>query len=145
MRVEEIVPFAEYYRDKRFAMKIPDYTKAKVIHKCGDNIYKPLPDGSFRQLQSMHSFGPNENPKTKAHDLGGWNVLISKTFYYFGSQPLDLPESLKELVVGRAHKSNFSQATISAFRDFISKQTAGVTAAPTDWPPHDDSWTTFQG
>ena len=145
MRVDEIVPFARYYHDRRFSVKIPDYTRAKVLYKCGDNIYKPLPDGSFRQLQSMHSHGPSENLATKAHDLGGKNALISKTFYYFGSRALDLPESLEELKVGRAHKNNFSQETISAFKEFMSRQTPGVNAPPTNWPLHDDSWRASTG
>jgi hypothetical protein len=51
----------------RRTAKIGDW----VVHKCGDNIYKPLHNGDFQQLHSMHSNGTNENPETKAHDLGG--------------------------------------------------------------------------
>lgn len=142
MQVEEILPYDQYYRDTRFAVKIPDYTKGKVVYKCGDNIYKPIPNGNFRQLQSMHSNGTNENLKTKAHDLGGKNVLISKAFYYFGSRALDLPDILNDLRVGRGHKSRFSSAIVSAFIGFISRQTVGVIAPPTDWPCNDDSWKT---
>jgi hypothetical protein len=142
MQVEDIITFDQYYRDRRFAEKIPDYAKGKVVYKCGDNIYKPLPNGDFQQLQSMHSNGTNENPKTKAHDLGGKNILISKTFYYFGSKPLDLPESLDYLKVGRAHKSRFSANIMATFINFISRQTAGVNAPPQSWPHDDDSWKT---
>ena len=142
MQVEDIIPFDQYYRDSRFAAKIPDYAKGKVVYKCGDNIYKPLPNGDFQQLQSMHSNGTNENPKTKAHDLGGKNILISKTFYYFGSKPLDLPESLDDLKVGRAHKSRFSANIMATFIKFISRQTAGINAPPQSWPHDDDSWKT---
>lgn len=110
------------------------------MHKCGDNIYKPLPNGGFQQLQSMHSNGANENPKTKAHDLGGKNVLISRKFYYFGSQALDLPEELHELKVGRAHKNRFSPYIVLTFIKFIACQTAGVNAPPSNWPCNDDSW-----
>jgi len=142
MQVEEIVPYDRYYRDSRFAVKIPDYTKGKVVCKCGDNIYKPLPNGGFRQLQSIHSLkqGIRENPKTKAHDLGGKNVLISKNYYYFGLRAVDLPETLNGLKVGRGHKSRFSSDIISAFTKFISRYTAGVKARPTRWSPDDDSW-----
>jgi len=47
MQVEEILSYDNYYRDGRFAAKIPDYNKGKVVYKCGDNIYKPLPNGDF--------------------------------------------------------------------------------------------------
>ncbi len=140
MQVEEIIPYYRYYRDRRFKVKIPDHTKEMVVYKCGDNIYKPLPDGNFKQLQSMHSNGINENPETKAQDLGGKNVLISKTFYYFGSRALDLPKVLDKLRVGRAHKNRFSSDIISAFIDFITHQTVGLNAPPTSWPLNDDSW-----
>ena len=142
MKVKEIIQFGDYYRDSRFAAKIPDYTKKKVVYKRGDNIYKPLPNADFQQLQSMHSNETNEDPKTKAHDLGGKNVLISKTFYYFGSRALDLPENLDDLKVGRGHKSKFSPDIVSAFRTFITHQRgrARVNAPPTSWPSNDDSW-----
>lgn len=140
MLVEEMIPFNQYYRDSRFTSKIPDYTKGIVVHKCGDNIYKPLPNGDYQQLRSMHSNGTNENQRTKAHDLGGQNVLISRTFYYFGSKALNLPETLEDLRVSRAHKSRFSSDIVSIFINFISKQTIGVNASPTVWPHNDDSW-----
>jgi hypothetical protein len=142
MQVEEIAPYDKYYRDSRFAAKIPDYSIGKVVYKCGDNIYKPLPNGYFQQLQSMHSNGAKEDHKKKAHDLGGKNVLISKTFYYFGSSPLDLPVSLNDLKVGRAHKNRFSPDIVSAFITFIFCQRAGVNAPPASWPRSDDSWGT---
>jgi hypothetical protein len=138
MQVEEIVPYDKYYRDSRFAAKIPDYSIGKVIYKCGDNIYKPLPNGGFQQLQSTHSNGTDENHKKKTHDLGGKNILISKTFYYFGSSPLALPASLDDLKVGRAHKNRFSPDIVSAFIAFITRQTVGVNAHPTSWPSNGD-------
>jgi len=142
MQIEKIVPFADYYRDSRFAPKIPDYSTGKVVNKCGDNVYMPLPNGDFQQLQSMHSNGTNENSKTKAHDLGGKYVLIAKTFYYFGSRPLDLPEILDDLKVRRAHKCRFSPDVVSAFTAFIKRQKVGINAPPTSWPSNDDSWKT---
>lgn len=140
MQVDEIISYIKYYEDIRFASKIPYYDKGMVAYKCGDNIYKPLPNGNFLQLQSMHSNGVNENQKTKTHDLDGKHVLISKNFYYFGQKALNLPETLEELKVGRAHKNKFAPDVVSAFLDFIARQTAGVNAPPSSWPLNDDSW-----
>jgi hypothetical protein len=145
MQVEEIIPYDEYYGDSRFKAKKPNYFKGEVVHKCGDNIYKPLRNGDFQQLQSTHSNGTNEDPKTKAHDLGGKNVLASKTFYYFGSRPLKLPERLDDLRVGRGFKNKFSPEIVSAFIAFITLKTAGVNACPTCWAGNDDSWKTVRG
>jgi hypothetical protein len=142
IQVEEILSFDQYHRNSRFAAKLPDYTNGRVIYKCGDNIYKPLPNGDFQQLQSMHSNGTKEDLEEKAHDLAGKHALVSKTFFYFGSRPLTLPESLDALKVGRAHKDRFSSDIISTFLDVISRQTAGVNAPPKTWPHDDDSWKT---
>jgi hypothetical protein len=145
MEVEEILDYAHYYRDQRFANKIPDYTKRGAVYKSGDNIYRPLPNGGFRQLRSRHSKGEEENPETKAHDLGGVNVLVGKRFHYFGASGPELPTQLNELKVGRAHKNRFSQETISDFLEFISSHPLGVNAAPTKWPAGDSSWRQEQG
>ncbi|MBC8468613.1 MAG: hypothetical protein H8D56_04005 [Planctomycetes bacterium] len=144
MKVDEIISYAEYYRDRRFSKKIPDYNKGPVVYKCGDNIYKLTPYGDFQQLHSMHSNGINENPKTKAHDLGGKNVLISENFCYFGQKAPSLPRTLNILKVGRAHKNRFSSKVISDFMEFISTQKYGVNAPPTTWPRDDDSWKTVE-
>lgn len=140
MQVQEVLTYDKYFVDSRFAAKIPDFNQRKTVCKCGDNIYRPLPDGGFEQCQSMHSCGRMENPNTKARDLSGRNVLISKKFYYFGAQGPGLPKELNELKVGRAHKNRFSPHTISAFLQFIAGQPAGVNAPPSKWPYADDSW-----
>jgi hypothetical protein len=142
MQVEEILPYRNYFLDSRFKAKIPDSSTDKIIYKRGDNIYKPLPNGDFQQLQSMHSNGTNENVARKTHDLGGKKVLISKTYFYFGSMPLDLPESLSVLKCGRGHKNRFFPDIISAFITFIILQSPGVNAAPTIWSQNDASWKT---
>ena len=140
MEVEEILDYELYFRDHRFADKIPDYTKGKVIFKCGDNIYKPLSNGEFLQLPSPHSKGDQENPKTKADDLNGVYVLVVSNFHYFGASGPELPRHLDELKVGRAHKNRFSQETISSFLQFIATYPKGVNDPPTKWPDGDTSW-----
>ncbi|MBT0653358.1 hypothetical protein [Geomobilimonas luticola] len=141
MQVNEILTYEQYFNDERFSEKIP-YYNSKVVHKRGDNIYRPLQNGNFQQLQSMHSNGDSENPTTKAHDLGGIKVLIAHNdnFYYHGSKALVLPTDLNVLKVGRAHKNRFSPEVITAFLNFISNQQSGVNAPPYSWPPNDNSW-----
>ena len=140
MEVDEILDYASYFRDRRFAGKIPDYSRGEVVWKAGDNIYRPLPNGEFQQLRSMHSHGDEENPETKAHDLGGVNVLVAKKFHYLGASGPELPPHLEELKVGRAHKNRFSQKAIRDFLEFISSYPQGVSAPPRKWPSSDMSW-----
>ncbi len=140
MNVDEILDYAHYFHDSRFSNKIPDYTKGEVIYKTGDNIYKPLCCGKFKQLQSMHSNGKKENPDTKTHDLKCENVLVGKIFHYFGGSGPELPEHLNKLKVGLGHKCKFSEKTISDFLEFICSHPRGIVAPPTKWPPGDYSW-----
>lgn len=140
MEISEVISYESYFRDPRFTAKIPNYSRGQVVYKCGDNIYEPLGDGAFRQLQSMHSAGSNEHPERKAHDLGGINVLISHNYYYFGRDALPLPEELHDLKVGRAHKCRFDPETVRLALEFIKHQQRGVNAAPARWPGSDLSW-----
>jgi len=140
IKVSEIMTYNEYYHDIRFKSKLPDFTKADVVYKCGDNIYEPLPTGGYRQLRSMHSNGEIENEETKKHDLSGRNVLVSKEFYYFGSCARELIDKLDDMKVGRAHKCRFSPEVISSFLDFIAGEKQGIHGPPSIWPKTDKSW-----
>jgi hypothetical protein len=142
MRVSEIVTFIDYFGDDRFGVKKPDFSKGEVLHKCGDNIYEPLADGKFRQLQSMHSKNRtvHEDPGAKRHDLRGLNVLVSDNFSYLGKSAVELPDNLTDLIVGRGHKNKFSQETVATFEAFFSKLPSGVADAPSVWPGDDVSW-----
>jgi hypothetical protein len=133
MQVAETLSFEDYYRDKRFAAKIPvNYSDGKNEKECGDNIYKPLrskPLGykDFKQHKSNHK------PKDKKHDMSGKKVLISKKFHYFGKGAINLPPSLRVLKVGRGHRNRFSEDVINKFLGFIAKQRKGCSAHPAKW------------
>jgi hypothetical protein len=139
MRVDETMTVGRYWRDGRFKDKRPRFSKEARI-RCGDNIYQPLADQEFRQLPSFHSEGVHENARLKSHDLGGKNVLISETFAYFGDKPRDLPAGLKDLMVGRGHRSRFSEQTKATFLRLVSRTQLGVHARPRSWPVNDVSW-----
>jgi hypothetical protein len=126
--------------DKRFGAKRPDMHNKDVKCKCGDNIYEPLSDGGFRQLESIHSNGSEENLTTKKTDLSGRHVLISQDFHYFGLNGPELPDDLSKLKVGIGHKSNFTPEVIKKFQDFIAEYPKGIIGAPTKWPSGNSSW-----
>ncbi len=144
MRVTEVLTFERYYRDKRFALKRPQF-RSGVVCKCGDNIYKPLKNGSYFQLRSTHSHRDgSEDAAKKLTDVGkGRYVLISSHFWYFGRDALILPTDLRYIAsVGRGHRSKFERPLLKVFGEFISRQNMGVRAPPTNWPDDDISWVT---
>lgn len=141
MKIDEILSYSEYFTDSRFASKIPSYD-LEIVNKCGDNIYKPLPNGDYSQLCSMHSCGKNENQTNKVKDLNGRKILIAKRYYYFGSDAVNLPENLKELITGRGYKCRFSSQTIEHFISFIEGFSPGIHAKPSRWKDNDESWRT---
>jgi hypothetical protein len=141
MQVEEIIPYDQYYQDSRFAAKIPDYIKGEFVHRCGDNIYDRL---GFKQIQYIFSNTTSEDPDNRKPALRGEYVLVSKTFYYFGSRPLRFPKTLNELKFSEGSRSIFSPDIIPIFTSFISGLTPGVNAKPASWPDNDDSWKTMK-
>lgn len=138
MRVtQNPMTFREYFLDKRFENKKPNFNKSKK-RRVGDNIYEPIWEGRYDQLRSRHSrhFDYDDwkqDKKHKKHDLNGRFVLASKDFYYFGSDSKPLPPSLSELKVARGHKCRFAESTKKRFLKFIRKQVKGRNALPTQW------------
>lgn len=142
MLVDEVLPFATYFEDARFFPKQPPWPDAgrPVLEKCGDNIYQPLGPGRFRQLPSMHSDGAQEDRGQKEHDLSGEQVLIAKTFGYFGRDAVDLDPSLGFMVPGRYLRCRFSETEVNKILAFVTRQPRGRRGPPRDWPEDDTTW-----
>jgi len=85
-QVSEVVPISEYFNNRRFLDKIPDYKSGDPARHVGDNIYKPSSSCGYKQLESEH--GPND----QEHDLNGENVLVFERFYYLGRKGLPIPD-----------------------------------------------------
>jgi hypothetical protein len=143
MKVQEKLTFKNYFLDERFYFKRPNFKTGLIANKSGDNIYKPIASGKFKQLQSMHSVNRSkkEDLARKAHDLSGKNVLISKEFYYFGKDAISISPRFSKIVVGRGHKNKFSDKFISAFLKYLkSYYKKGINSQPSIWPLNDTSW-----
>ncbi len=139
-RVEEKLTFREYWGDRRFLPKRPDMSAAAIVKRCGDNIYEPRGPGSFRQLPSGHSYGLEEHLKNKEHDLGGRFVLTSADFSYFGVDAIPLPDRLRSLIVGRAHRCRFAKEIVAEVDAWRKSLPRGVQHRPRRWPKDDASW-----
>jgi hypothetical protein len=144
MKVDECLPFSVYW--SRFKQKRPD-PKGGLRAKNGDNIYEPKPGGylGFRQLPSAHStpkFENGENRDNMKRDLNGNHVLVSRKFAYFGSLPMNLPEGLEDLIVGRSYRRNFADGVKDRFLAFTRtlKFRRKPIAPPRQWRTSDKSW-----
>lgn len=143
MKISEVLGFAEYFRDRRFIAKRPNAAKDRPRREqCGDNIYRPVGDGEFKQLPSFHSDRENnlEDEENKQHDLGGKNVLVAERFTYFGTNAVLVPSALEFMLPGRFYRSRFDDAQRDAIVAFVRRLPAGIRGRPTDWKHDDGSW-----
>jgi hypothetical protein len=120
MRVTQKKTMKEYdeFTRSELPSKIPLMTSKDRRRRAGDSIYdySNLHDAKSYPvlLPSIH----NEwNRKT---DLKGQYVLLSDHFFYFGDQPVTLPDALLGIVKkGPGHKANFDAQYINHFIDWI--------------------------
>jgi hypothetical protein len=75
-------------------------------------------------------------------DLNGNHVLVSRKFAYFGSLPMNLPEGLEDLIVGRSYRRNFADGVKDRFLAFTRtlKFRRKPIAPPRQWRTSDKSW-----
>lgn len=129
MRVDEVLTFDEYSRDKRFQAKVPKIPGTPE-QECGDNIYR-LAAGKWNQCKSFH------RPDEMQHDLNGQNVLISEHFFYFGQQAIQIPQRFSELVCrGRGHRCRFEEVIVNEFLRWLhEKREPGLRGLPGNFQP----------
>ena len=95
--------------------KIPQWLNRKNYRlRMGDCIYD-YSEGEPPKLRwSVHNEGNRER------DLGGKFALISKHFYYFGNNPIKLPDILKPIIHStQGHKSMSNDPYINEFVKWI--------------------------
>jgi hypothetical protein len=124
MQVEEVIPIAKYWSDRRFANRRPGRTRTP------DNFYRLQPDGQFEQVPNeVH--GPSELRK----DTGGRNVLVSKRFWYFGNASPRIAPELSHLIQrhrGHAVQINRRGDDLERLQLWLSRWPTGVHGSPVD-------------
>lgn len=93
MRVEEVLSLKQYDEKARAGgiSRIPKVDSPFLPDRLGDCIYD-FSDGAPKQRRSVHGQG---NMST---DLSGKNALLSKEYYYFGRNAVELPEYLRSII-----------------------------------------------
>jgi len=110
MRVDEVLSIERYATDSRFEEKKPRVGSPETL--CGDNIYSKDESGVWRQHPLSY-----HGDKDMRRDLSGKNVLISKNFYYFGGNAVEILEDYRSLVPsGRGHRNKHN---LEIVREFI--------------------------
>lgn len=132
MRVSEKLSFGEFFQDSIFEIKKPTFVIDDLQKIMGDNFYKPTGD-TFIQLPSLHSHPDgSENSEKKLRDLSGKYVLAGTEYFYYGNSGETLPHSLDYLLVGRGHRSQFTQPEIFRALRHIDTLLPGVQGKPRD-------------
>lgn len=116
MRVSQKMTLQEYdlYVQEHCPYKVPDWFNADVRRQLGDAIYDFSEDPP-RIRPSVHT---EEN---RERDLRGKYALISDHFYYFGDNPIPLPEYLLPIVrQQQGHRSSRNAPYVELFVSWLS-------------------------
>lgn len=99
MQVEEKLTFDQYWSDSRFFYKKPRMNGSNR-QNYGDNIYHSDKDTNFFiQENSHHSlFDGSINYDNYNRDLKSKFVLISKNYWYFGKDAIQIPQQYRGIV-----------------------------------------------
>jgi hypothetical protein len=118
-----------------YAMKVTSKLTMKEYDQfCKISLPKKIPDQEspdyrLRNGDCIYDYGTGKYPKMRpavhnechrVHDLVGKFALLSKHFYYFGSQPIPLPEYLYPIIHAmQGHKSMQNQPYLELFVNWI--------------------------
>jgi|ERR1051326_1494830 hypothetical protein len=140
MQVEEKITLNEYWRDPRFQYKKP-ILNGSLSQIYGDNFYHQK-KGSQKWIQEDSAHSLIDGSPNKEHlrvDTGGKNVLISRTFYYFGNESFLIPEKFREICCeGRGMKGpSIPIEVANAFVNWVQKKySVGIYGDPIGWANH---------
>jgi hypothetical protein len=110
MTLREYDAWAEEYRPE----KVPDPRNRDPRRKVGDAIYDFSGDAPLKRP------GPH-NESNRKTDLDGKYALLSEYFFYFGNQPVALPERLRGLVKqGTGHRAPENDPYVEPFVDWLT-------------------------
>lgn len=95
MRVDERLPFDDYWTDPMFQCKRPDL-EGDSKQRCGDNLYHQTLDGEWIAATSLHSCGPcGDDDSHLERDTSAPYVLVSWSFAYYGKDAVRIPSRFR--------------------------------------------------
>lgn len=139
MKVTDKITFTDYW--KAYKNRRPKTNPQNNKDKLGDNIYKPLKknpqdENDYEQLKNS-----SHKDKNKKTDLSSDKVLISKKFYYFGSEPIELSDDIKPVIPKRQTKygcKNTDEEQIKKLIDHVKSKYKKI-GTPHKWFKNGDA------
>lgn len=107
MKVEDVMTFDEYWNNPNYEIRKPRFDRSKF--DCyGDNIYHHIVGNEkWIQENSHHSYSDGSiNYKNLNHDTRINSVAVSKCYWYFGANAIQLPEEFESF---RATSRNYNK------------------------------------
>lgn len=105
---------------EKLPAKIPKWFGKSYKERVGDCIYD-FSTSPPTLRKSVH------NEDNRERDLSGEYALLSNHFYYFGENPIKLPDHLLSIVKqGQGHKSDANAPYFEPFVDWICKNYASA-------------------
>ncbi len=144
MQITNKISFAEYWENPEYEHKKSQSDSDVILMKRGDNIYAPIVDKPMiaSHFKLMSILNHKEINQTK--DLSGKYVLISEKFYYFGSEPINIPENKRPKVPKGQSSHGVKTHDVDIAKKFISfiasKYEPGLYNHPKEWFNDDFSW-----
>jgi hypothetical protein len=115
MRVKEVIPYQEYWRDSRFARRKP--SKRTAISRRGDNIWHQDRAGKWHVCP-----GACHDESQLERDTSGVNVLVATEFFYFGRGAIRIPLRFADMLAEtQGHKNTGDREKIDRFWNWVSK------------------------
>jgi hypothetical protein len=115
MRVQETIPYQQYWRRSEFAYKIP--SKQTRESARGDNIWHKNSSGEWQVAP-----GALHDSKHKERDTSGECVLISTDFFYFGRDAIPIDQQFSGILAKtQGHRNTTEAETIERFWNWLTK------------------------
>jgi hypothetical protein len=120
MKVKEILPYDDYWKDTRFAHRKPLLTTP--IRRRGDNIWHRDREGRWRVAVSEY-----HTMRHRKRDTRGENALVASEFYYFGRATIPIPPRFAHLLATtQGHKNTHDVEEINRFWAWLTSVTPRV-------------------
>ncbi len=115
MRVREVIPYQEYWRDSRFLRRRPSDRTA--VSRRGDNIWHQDRSGKWHVCP-----GACHDERHRERDTGGVNALVATEFFYFGRSAIRIPSRFADMLAQtQGHKNTRDRDRIDRFWDWVSE------------------------
>jgi len=118
MKVSNKISLLEYdiFTKDNLKEKIPDLYSGNPERMVGDSIYDFTYDPP-KQRKGVHK------PIHQEADLNGKYALLSNHFFYFGDQPIPIPENLQGMIMrNQGHRSTSNLKYLPLFLNWLDKE-----------------------